>query len=182
MDDRSIVKLYMDRSEDAVKATSEKYGRYLTAIANRILRSPEDAEECVSDSYLKIWNAIPPADPPVFRAFIARITRNTALDRYDAVTAEKRGAGEPELCYDELAECLSSEGDYGSVEFAEILNSFLGGLSEENRRMFIRRYWYFDSIAELAEEFSCGESRVKTALFRMRKEFGEKLSEEGYEI
>lgn len=181
MEDKQIIELYNERSELAIAETVKKYGNYCKAIAMRILDDLRDAEECVSDAYMRVWNAIPPAVPTSLKLFIARITRNLALDRVDYNNAEKRGGGQVFLALDELAECVSGQDDVeledGTV--TEVLNGFLAGLDPDSREMFVRRYWYLDSIRDIAKTMNYTESKVKTTLYRERKALREKLGEKG---
>ena len=174
MEDNKIVELYNQRSERAIAETSAKYGAYLNKIAFNILRNPMDAEECVSDTYMNIWTSIPPAVPKIFKSFIGRIARNLALDRYDSLNAQKRGGSRVEVCLDELAECIGEKGGSAefteNVELAELLDAFLEGLAPDARKIFVRRYWYLDSIAEIAEELGFGESKVPPPVFAPSKE------------
>ena len=184
MDDRAIIELYNQRDENAITQTQNKYGRYCYSIAYSILRSNEDSEECVNDTYLKVWNAIPPKMPHIFSAFIGRITRNTALDRYEKNRAQKRDVG-IELALDELSECISSEmtGDE-SDEFVlkNAINGFLESLPKRTRIIFMRRYFYLLSIKEIADGLSMSESNVKVTLMRAREKFREYLENEGIVI
>lgn len=184
MDDRVIIELYNKRDENAIGETQKKYGRYCHSIAYNILRSNEDSEECVNDTYLKVWNAIPPKVPQIFSAFIGRITRNTALDRYEKNRAQKRDAG-IELALDELSECISSEmtGEC-SDDFVlkNAVNGFLASLPKRTRIIFMRRYFYLLSINEIAEGLSMSESNVKVTLMRTREKFREYLENEGIVI
>lgn len=189
MDDLRIIELYNSRDESAIAQTAAKYGAYLNTIAYNILQDSMDSEECVSDTYLRAWNAIPPAVPRVLRTFIGRITRNLALDMYSARTAQKRGGGEVDACLDELAECLIDEAGKDDAiayiecrELASLLNDFLGTLPKQSRQMFVRRYYFLDSICEVAKRYACSESNVKTTLFRVRNELRERLKQEGYEL
>ncbi|MBO4725945.1 MAG: RNA polymerase sigma factor [Firmicutes bacterium] len=186
MEDSKIIELYNMRSEDAIARTSEKYGGYLNTIAYNILGDSSDAEECVSDTYLKVWNAIPPAVPKVFRTFIGKITRNLALDSFEKRNAAKRGGGNTALCLDELAECIADAGDVEKhVEMSELvraLNAWLEGLETEKRVIFVRRYWHMDGIADIAAALGLGESNVKVTLHRLRGELKEYLTKEGFEI
>lgn len=186
MEDTKIIELYEARSERAIAETASKYGAYLDTIAFNILQDREDAEECVSDTYLKTWNAIPPKKPSVLRTFIGKITRNLALDQYDRRTAQKRGGGEVALCLDELEECLGAEdsalAEIEGKDLAGLIDRFLENQKPELRKMFVRRYWYLDSIHDVSEKFGCGESRVKTTLFRMREELREYLESEGVRL
>lgn len=185
LEDATIIQLYFDRLESAIFATREKYGRMLQSIAYGILRSREDAEECESDTYLKAWNAIPPTRPAVLSAFLGRITRNLSLDRYDQLRAEKRGGGEIPLLLDELAECLPDGEDFdraSELALKELLNRFLAELSPEARRFFLRRYWFGDTVAEVAERYGCGASKVKMSLLRSRKKLEAALREEEFSV
>ncbi len=185
MEDARIIELYSARSEQAISETAAKYGAYLNTIAYNVLRDAFDAEECVADSYMRVWNAIPPAKPSVLKTFIGKITRNLALDRYEKRYAQKRGMGEVELCLDELSEVLAStEPELAIIngEITEYINEFLEELDSQTRRMFVRRYWYMDSIREIANSFGCGESKVKTTLYRLRENLRRHLQSKGVNI
>ena len=186
MEDNRIVELYWERDEAAIEQSSAKYGRYCRSIAYNILYNDEDVEECVNDTWMRAWGSIPPARPVSLRAFLGKITRNLALDRYDAARAQKRGGGEFCAVLDELSEYIPDTGSgYESVEdieIEEILNSFLESLSPERRKVFMRRYWYMDSIKEIAEFYEISESKVKTVLFRSRAELKAVLTKEGIEV
>jgi RNA polymerase sigma-70 factor (ECF subfamily) len=184
MDDRAIIELYNKRDENAIGETQRKYGRYCHTIAYNILRSDEDSEECVNDTYLKVWNSIPPKAPQRFCAFIGKITRNTALDRYAQRSAQKRDAG-VELALDELSECISSEmtGDVSDeIALKTAINGFLASLPRRTRIIFMRRYFYLLSVKEIAEGLSMSESNVKVTLMRTREKFREHLENEGIVI
>lgn len=186
MEDERIVDLYWQRSEDAINQSSAKYGRYCHTIAYNILYSEEDTEECVSDTWLRAWNAIPPARPDCLKAFFGKITRNLALDRYDASKAQKRGGGETDAVLDELAEFIPDAGSQSQaveeLELTEILNAFLEELTPEKRRIFMRRYWYMDQVKDIAEFYGISESKVKTTLFRCREQLKTVLLKEGISI
>lgn len=186
MEDSLIIELYFQRSESAISESDRKYGRYCGAIARGILKNDEDAEECVSDTWLRAWNAIPPTVPKILRAFFGRITRNLSLNRYEKEHADMRGGGEVPLVLDELAECVAdAQAGTWSAEQAvlkDTLNAFLGELPEEHRKIFVRRYFYMDTIPQIAEDFGCGESRVKMLLMRARGRLAERLKEEGIEV
>jgi len=186
MEDNKIVELYWERDEAAIEQSSAKYGRYCRSIAYNILYNDEDVEECLNDTWMRAWGSIPPARPVSLRAFLGKITRNLALDRYDAARAQKRGGGEFCAVLDELSEYIPDTGSgYESVEdieIEEILNSFLESLSPERRKVFMRRYWYMDSIKEIAEFYEISESKVKTVLFRSRAELKAVLTKEGIEV
>lgn len=183
MDDDRIVDLYWARSELAITETAKAYGHYCLAIANNILKNREDAKECVNDTYLKAWNAIPPLRPTVFRAFLGKITRNLSLNRYKEQRAEKRGGNEITLLYSELEDCVPSgsdvEAEYETNHVMEVINSFLLSLDKEYRIVFVRRYWYADSVRSIAARFQMSESKVKSMLFRTRKKLKTYLENEG---
>ena len=184
MDDAALVGLYWARDERAIPATAEKYGAYCAAIARNILPDPQDAEECVSDAYLQAWNAIPPHRPAVFSAFLGKLTRNLALNRYKARSAQKRQGDAFALSLDELDDCapaLSSPDDEATAaELGRSISAFLRTQSEEVRSMFILRYFYCEPVEALAARFHCGESRIKTTLLRTRRKLKEHLIKEGY--
>ena len=168
MEDGQIVSLYWQRSESAIVATQQKYGSYLLTIARNILSDPEDSEESVNDTYLAAWNSIPPQRPTRLDSYLARIARIIALDRYDYNMACMRNA-DLALAYEELEACLPSRNNEAdAVEFRSFINRFLRGLAKEARVMFIRRYWYGESVAEIAFACGCGEEKVKSSLFRTR--------------
>ena len=186
MDDNMIIDLYWTRSESAIGETSSKYGRYCTKIAMNILNDREDSEECVNDTYLSVWNAIPPQRPASFSAFLGRITRNLSLNKYKAQNAKKRGGTEIALILGELVDCVPSgnsvESEYEAGRIAKIIDGFLASAGAENRILFVRRYWHADSIKSIANRFSMSESKVKSSLFRTRAKLKEHLEKEGVEI
>lgn len=185
MEDERIIELYWNRDQRAIRETDGKYGKLLHDIAWNLLRSREDSEECVNDTYLRAWEAIPPARPGAFRTWLGRITRNLSLDRWKSRRAEKRGGG-AELLLGELEDCLPASAGAGrtveDLELAELLNLFLRRLSPEGRAVFLRRYWYGQSVAEIAGDLSCGEGKVKSSLFRSRKALREYLEKEGIAV
>lgn len=185
MEDQQIIALFWMRSETAVSETQAKYGRYCHYIAYNILRNTEDAEECVNDALMKAWNAIPPGKPGRFAAFLGKITRNLALDRYEKQNAKKRGFGQAPLLLEELEECLShTNGDSNltdSIALRDALTTFLWSLPAETRKIFMRRYWYMNTIKEIASDFGIRESKVKMTLFRTRNRLKEFLEKEGFE-
>ncbi len=186
MEDKEIIELFFRRSEKAIKETARKYGAYLSRLAYGILYSREDAEECVNDTYMKAWDNIPPACPKYLSAFLGKITRNIALNRYDMLKAAKRGGGQVPLTLDELAECIPDSSDVQrqveSQELTSLLDRFLGKLSPANRNVFMKRYWYFLSIEEIAEETGSSSDKVKMRLFRTRKKLKEFLLKNGVEV
>lgn len=187
MEDHQIIELYFDRSESALSETQTKYGRYCHTIAYHILGSDEDAEECVNDTLNRAWNAIPPQRPSCLRIFLSKITRNLALDRFKAAHAEKRGCGRTAQVLDELTDCLpdpSSGRDSIADDLAlrDVLNRFLKALPEEPMKLFLRRYWWMDSIAEIAAVYGMSESKVKSMLSRTRSKLKNFLESEGIEL
>ena len=184
MEDHEIVQLYWDRDERAIEEAEGKYGGLCRSVALRVLENREDSEECVSDTWLRSWNVIPPQRPSLLGAFLARITRNLALDRWRAARAEKRGGGETALALEELEDCvsgLSLEDEAERRALIRALNGFLRSLPEGDRRIFLRRYWSVESLETLAK----GEGRSVSALHRrlrkLREELAEHLRKEGIE-
>ncbi len=183
MEDSNIIELYFSRCEHAIAATSEKYGNYLGYISMNILHNREDAAECVNDTYLHTWNAIPPKRPSAFRAWLGTITRNLSFDRYKHANAKKRGGTEMELILSELGECIPSSANVERTvedkEIARLINCFLRNQKPENCMIFVRRYWYGDSIAKISERFLISDSKIKSSLFRTRKLLRLHLEREG---
>ena len=186
MSDDEIIELYFARDERALAQTERKYGPYCFSLANNILASPEDAEETVSDTYLKAWQTIPPKRPGVLRMYLAKITRNLALSRWRGLTARKRGGGQIELALDELHECLpggkSEEELIENRVLTEALNRFLGSLPEQTRKIFMLRYWYLCSVRKIAGSLGLSESGVKMSLLRSRKQLKAMLQKEGISL
>lgn len=186
MDDKSIIQLFFDRNEKAIEEAAAKYGSYCRTVAENILASREDAEECVNDALLKAWNAIPPAKPAVLRTFLGRITRNTALDLYKKKTAEKRGGGQFAAVLDELAECVSGgsepEKEIDKAELTAAINTFLGTLSEDKCALFVRRYWFADSVSDIAQRYGMSENNVSVNLSRIRANLHDYLIERGFKL
>lgn len=185
MDDTQIVDLYWARSETAIAETEKKYGRYCHYIAYRILNSDEDAREVVNDTYLKAWETIPPQRPSPLKPYLGTISRRLALNRYTAQNAQKRG-GQVALALEELAECIPNE-DSGtelgeSLALRQALNEFLRRLPRKTRKVFVRRYWYADTIAEIAEQYSMKESAVAMLLFRTRHKLKDYLEKEDFPL
>ena len=186
MEDNEIIRLYWDRNEQAIKATSDKYGRYCKAIARNMLNCEEDAEECVNDTYLRAWSSMPTQWPAQLATFLGKITQNLAFNRYKYQRAGKRGGGEIALVLDELTDCVSDVDDVEEAidrqELIKAIDSFVGNLSESRRRIFVRRYWYADSIAEIAKDCGMLEGTVSKALERTRKRLKVYLTERGFDI
>lgn len=174
MDDKEIIELYCQRNENAIAATSEKYGRYCSSIANSILTNQEDAEECVNDTWLHAWNAIPPHQPDRLALFLGKITRELSINRYRARFTQKRGAGEYAVALDEL-EDFTGESDHTVEQAIELeligkaISDFLRKQQPQSADVFIRRYYHLRSIKQIAHEFSISESKTKSILFRARK-------------
>ncbi len=183
VDDRDIIQLYFARNETAVEETSKKYKNYCTQIARNILSNVEDSEECVNDTFLGAWEAIPPKSPEKLSSFLGRITRNIALNKYDYYKAKKRNK-EFDAILDELNDCVSSsdnvESQYEGEQMAESISIFLLNIKEDHRNIFLRRYWYADSMADVASRFAISESKTKSILFRTRKKLQIYLKKEGY--
>ena len=180
MDDSGIIALYWERSDRAIAETANKYGAYCHTIADAILPSREDAEECVNDTWLRAWNAIPPHKPERLQTFLGKITRNLALNRWEKERAQKRGVGQSSLILDELAECVGSGEDRiaDELHFREVLNRFLAGLPARTRKIFVRRYWYMSPVKEIAADYGISESKVAVTLFRTRNQLKAVLEKE----
>ena len=186
MEDTAIIDLYWDRDERAIEETDRKYGNYCYTVADNVLNSREDSEECVSDTWLRAWNSMPPQRPGVLRAFLAKITRNLAFDRYRARSAAKRGGGTMEAVLDELAECAdpsgswNAEASYEAKELREAINRFAGGLSERECGLFVRRYFFAEAIPDIARRYQMTENNVTVSLSRIRKKLRRYLTEGGF--
>lgn len=182
MDDKEIVDLYMSRNENAIAETAAGYGGYIHRIVSGTLRDPSDCEECENDVYNILWNSIPPERPMSFKAFLGKVARNTALDRYWYNNAAKRG-GRMNIVLSELGDCVpSGESVEHSAELKELagyINKYLGGLDKRKRQVFVRRYWYCDGIKAIAEYFGYSESKVKSMLMRMRSGLKKYLERQG---
>ena len=184
MNDKNIVDLYFNRDEEAIAQTDKKYGRYCYSIAYNILTNKEDAEESVSDTYMTAWRAIPPRRPSVLSTFLGKITRHISIDRWRERSAYKRGGGEVTLALEELKDCVAGlqnvEMEYERKELIRAYVKFLDTLPITERRVFLCRYWYVDSVEAIAEKFGFSQSKVKTMLYRTRKKFRKTLWEEGF--
>lgn len=185
MDDKIIIELYWERKEEAVRETALKYGKLCAYIAGNILSSQEDSEECVNDTYFAVWNAIPDERPNIFSAFISRITRNLALKKYEYLSAAKRNPGAI-TSLEELGDCISGtenvESEIEKMRIESTINAFLRQQSEEKRNIFIRRYWYFDTIESICKSTGFSQSKVKSMLYQMRQKLRKKLESEGIEV
>lgn len=180
MDDQSIVQLFFERSERAVAELDVKYGRLCHTLARNILNSRQDAEECVNDAYLGVWNTVPPARPDPLRAYLCKIVRNVSLKRYYQKTAEKRNSAY-DVAMEELEDCLPApntvEAEVEAKELARVIEAFLDTLGEENRVIFLRRYWFSDSYADIARRTGIPEKSVSMRLVRIRKQMRKYLAE-----
>ena len=184
MDDKMIIDLFYERSEQAIAETRTKYSTIVRRTAFHILNNFQDTEECENDTYLVAWNKIPPETPDPLAAYLCRISRNLALKRYEANTALKRNS-RFDVSIDELKEVFGTTdnnpaSDYEVKELTNAIESFLDTLKEDDRKLFVRRYWYGISIQQLAKEFAFSESKVKSMLFRIRNKMREYLRKEGY--
>lgn len=177
MEDKEILQLFFERQEQALSELEKKYGSRLKMLAGRMV-SAEDAEECVNDTYLAVWNSVPPKRPEYLFAYAAKICRNMALNKVEQSRAAKRSAVVVELSM-ELMECIP-DNTFAKDEngLRELLVRFLENQSEEKRKLFLRRYWYGESVKELAKAFGYRESKVKSILFRMRKQLWNELKKE----
>lgn len=184
MEDSQIVQLYWDRNERAILVTAEKYGNYCMNIARNILENKEDAEECINDTYLHAWNAMPPHKPKILSTFLGKITRNLSFNRFKYNHAEKRRESELPMVLDELSECVSGTANVEmEIEYKELvneINTFLRTLSLEKRCIFIRRYWYADSISEIAYRLEMKEGAVTMNLKRLRIKLQKYLNKRGF--
>lgn len=183
MDDKQIIDLLWQRVEDAIEWLRYKYGQLCLGVSYSILRSREDAEECVNDTYMKVWDSIPPTRPDNLSAYMSKITRNLSLDKLRSSKRLKRGADNRDVALSELEECLPAKSVEDTVDenaLAEAINKFLLELPSESRMIFVGRYWNYRSVAELAEDFGISQSKVKTLLFRVRTKMRENLEKEGF--
>lgn len=183
MEDSSIVDLYWQRDEQAITQTAAKYGAYCFAVADNILQNSEDSEECVNDTWLKAWNAMPPQRPERLRMFLAKITRNLSFNRYCARSAQKRGGGEIDLVLEELSQCLASQSDteseYAAKELGQYIRAFVRSLPEREGNVFARRYFFTESVAAIAAKYGLTENHVMVILSRTRKKLKALLVKEG---
>ena len=183
MEDSKIIDLYWARKEQALAETDAKYGSYCRTIARNILRNFEDTEECVSDTWLHAWNSMPPQRPGILSAFLGRITRNLSFDRCKYQQAAKRGGGALPLALDELGECIPASGrvehELEKKELAAAIDRFLRTLPERECSMFLRRYWYVDSVQSIAARYAIKENTAKSILFRTREKLRRYLAGEG---
>ena len=184
MEDRQIVALYWARDDDAIQETSLKYGSYCHSIAYTILQDRQDAQECVNDTYMDAWYAMPPSRPSVLATFLGKITRRISIDRWRVRNAQKRGGGELPLALDELGECVCDSTDVeAQVQRGELIGAihrFLDRLPDTERRIFLLRYWYLEPIRSIADRYGASQSKVASMLHRVRGKLRKQLEEEGY--
>ena len=186
MEDKEIVELFWNRTDIAISAVDKKYHSYCQHIAYHILGSKEDAEECVNDTWLKVWRIIPPQKPENLSFFLGKIVRNTALNCLRDKSRKCRGGGQLDVVLDELEECIayaqSVEQEILEQELSRIINHFLGTLPDLERNVFVCRYWYLDSISEIASCTKFRKGKIKSMLFRTRKKLKKYLEQEGYYV
>lgn len=186
MEDSNIVALYWTRDEEAIRQTQIKYGRYCYTIAYNILRNCQEAEEAENDTYLDAWHSMPPHKPLLLSAFLGKITRRISLDKWRANSADKRGGGEVPLSLSELTECIPDnkriDDALHAEELAKLIDAYLRTLPTAERHVFLCRYWYFDTIEDIAKQFGFGQSKVKTLLHRTRQKLKIHLKKEGIYI
>lgn len=186
MEDQKIVQMYWERKEQAILSTSEKYDSYCMAIAENILGNREDAKECVNDALLVLWNKIPPDKPQMLSTYLGKIVRNLSINRYKKNKRKKRGGGQLPLVLEELEEVLSGskglEEEWEESYLLECINAFLTELPEEKRKLFVCRYWYADSVKDIAQRFDMTPNHVSVTLKRIRKKLHDYLIERGYEL
>lgn len=184
MDDSRIIELYFARDEQAIQETEQKYGRLCHGIAYNILQNAEDTEECVNDTFAAVWNAIPPAKPDNFIAFVCKIARNVSLKRLEFLRREKRSANIT-LSFEEL-DCILPDADASvnldDEELGRLINKFLLAQKEDTRNVFLRRYFFFDSIEDVAKRYGFSNTKVKNMLFSTRKKLKDFLTKEGFQI
>lgn len=184
MEDKEIIELFLQRSETAISAASEKYKSYCMKIAGNILGSRQDAEECINDTLMKAWELIPPHKPEMLSTFLGKLTRNFAINMRRRQTTEKRGGGQTAAVFEELSETISENADFEREqerkELIEEINRFLRGLPKQKRNIFICRYWYCDSVTDIAAQFGLTENNVSVTLNRVRKKLRQHLEKAGY--
>lgn len=186
MEDEKIIDLFFARDERAVAEIDKKYGAYCFSLASAILKNHQDAEEAVSDTYLRAWNAIPPQRPNILKLFLAKITRNLAFTRWRSNCAAKRGGGEMELVLDELAECISDSRSIDDrlalKELAAAIQRFLDTIPQRDQNLFLRRYFYVEQTTAIAEKYGMKPATVQKTLSRTRAKLKEFLQKEGYPV
>ena len=184
MEDKEIIGLFFRRDSSAINESQRKYGAALNRTAGNILSDPQDSEECVNDTYLAAWNNIPPTEPRSFGAYLISLVRNISISRLRERCAQKRGGGEYAVAFDELEEVVSAgknpEEEMESRELGMAINRFLTSLKDDDRIIFVSRYWLVESVKEISQRLAMSESRVKSSLFRSRNGLRKQLRKEGY--
>lgn len=185
LDDRKIIELFFERSEQAIIELSNKYGSVCSKVAFNILNNEQDTEECVNDAYLGAWNTIPPQNPNPLLSYVCRIVRNLSIKKYHTNTAAKRNSIY-DVALDELENCFSSsvlvEDEFNAIETARIIDHFLETLDQKNRIMFVRRYWHSDSIDDIAKLFHTNNHNISVRLSRIREKLKKHLIKEGVSL
>lgn len=183
MEDNKLLDMFMRRDEQAISLTRAKYETYCTAIALKILQSWEDCEECLNDAMLAVWNSIPPNSPENLKTYLGKITRNLSFSRWRKQSAKRRGGGELTIAMDELSQCVPDRLDLAKrvedAQLSELINSFLRSCSKRERTIFIRRYWYVESVNDIAKKLSTSPNAIKNSLFRTRNKLKAFLEKEG---
>ncbi|MBQ8623612.1 MAG: sigma-70 family RNA polymerase sigma factor [Oscillospiraceae bacterium] len=186
MEDEKIIELYFERNQSAIDETDKKYGKLIKNVSHNILNSLPDVEECVSDTYMKLWETIPPNKPARLISYACKIARNLSLNRLKHLKTGKRSAGSYDSALDELAQIIPSDADVEreveSTELSQIINKFLLSLSKDNRMIFVKRYWFFLSVQEIADDMAITESKVTVSLYRTRIKLKKYLIKEGYNL
>lgn len=185
MNDKKIIELYWARDERAIPETDAVYGRYCYAIAYNVLSDHGESEECVNDTYLGAWNSMPPHRPDILSAFLGKITRRLSIDRWRERTAAKRGGATIDAALEELSFCIpgsvSAEREVEARELERLVDGFVHALPETERRVFLRRYWYMDSLADISRSFGFSQAKVKSMLHRTRQKLKKLLEKEGWQ-
>lgn len=186
MEDKEIIELYFKRNESAIDETAAKYGKHCLFISSNILNDSQDAEECVNDTYLKTWNSIPPVVPMSLIAYLSKIVRNLSLNRIKSRNTKKRGCGEYEYVYEELSNMIVSqetvEEAFDEMYLRDLINTWLGKLTKEQRMVFVGRYWYFESVDAISSKMNFKTSKTKMILMRLRNDLREYLESEGVHV
>ena len=186
LSDEQIIDLYFAREERAIAETDKKYSRYLHTVAYNILANEQDAEECLQDTYLQVWNAIPPQRPNVFYAFLAKVTRNLSLNRYKAARRQKRVLCEASVSLEELGECVPDENgvarELQTAIITDVINRYLNSIPERRMYVFVSRYFYSLTIPQIAKRLSCSVSLINRELASIRSELRQALEKEGIDV
>ena len=186
MEDEKILDLFFERNEQGIQEAQSKYGHYLTTVSFNILKNHEDTEECLNDTWIRAWNAIPPERPRLLKAYLTKIIRNLSLNRIKEQNAKKRGGGEYDLALEEIAEFLPDsrgvEDEIEGILLKDTIEAFLLTLNKKQRVVFMQRYYFLESVLSIAEKNGMTESGVKTTLFRVRNRLKEYLEKEGISL